>query len=253
MKDILIYTVHKSALMFIHRLTKAVASEFGVPYYSINNEEHHSEITSSTWKDFIERQSEQGCFAPIRGGETNQIFPEHLTQCSAVLHLRDPRDVLTSLFFSHVYSHPRIQGRFNPSDAEKQNMEAEGIDACVLKQAPKFAAIYQDLTSNLLSDRNEVRLVRYEDMVLNFPEWLTAFLGAFSPLETSSDNSPSVSSVYQRFLAKYETEVAAPASEDVHRHKRQVKPGDHKNKLKPQTIQQLNERFSEQLELLSYE
>jgi hypothetical protein len=42
-------------------------------------------------------------------------------------------------------------------------------------------------------------------------------------------------------------------AENINSHKRQVKPGDRRRKLKPETISQLNSTFSEVLDLLDYE
>ncbi|WP_316788077.1 hypothetical protein [Thermoleptolyngbya oregonensis] len=36
-RPILIYTVHKAASMFLHRLTRQIARELEMEYFSINN------------------------------------------------------------------------------------------------------------------------------------------------------------------------------------------------------------------------
>jgi hypothetical protein len=42
------------------------------------------------------------------------------------------------------------------------------------------------------------------------------------------------------------------SSEDIYKHKRQVTPGDHKRKLKPETIDILNQKTAEVLKLYDY-
>lgn len=89
MKSVLIYTVHKAASTFLHKISTDVANEFGICYYSINNDRYYDEIKQLSWKTFIEDKSKQGCFGPIRAGITEAIFPEALSEYSIVLHLRD--------------------------------------------------------------------------------------------------------------------------------------------------------------------
>ena len=258
MKSVLIYTVHKAASMFLEKLALDVADEFGICHYSMSNEKYYDKIKQLSWKTFIEEKSRPGCFGPIRAKERETIFPEALFEYSIILHLRDPRDVLTSLFFSYIYSHPTKEGRFNPGDALRKKWEEWGIDNFVLVNLPYFKERYQLLTSTLL-DNTDVKLIKYEDMISNYPKWLYDFLSAFSHLDVPSQQIPehislsnSIPTIHQKLFEKYKNEFTFPTSEDVYRHKRQIKPGDHKNKLKPATIEILNDVFSDVLELLSY-
>ena len=99
MKGLLIYTVHKAASMFLHRLTNDLSKHIGFDYYSINKTEYFDQIKSISWKKFIESKPKNSCFGPIRAGAAEPSIPEELESYSIVLHLRDPRDVLVSLFF----------------------------------------------------------------------------------------------------------------------------------------------------------
>ncbi|MCC0177749.1 sulfotransferase domain-containing protein [Waterburya agarophytonicola K14] len=245
--------------MFLHKLTIDVAKEFKIPYYSINNNRYFNKIKQQSWNNFIDSCEEQACFGPIRTGSTKTIFPEALGEYSIILHLRDPRDVLTSLFFSHTYSHAKRKGGFNPDDNLRNKWEEEGIDKFALDNLPTYLERYQLLTSTLL-DRPNVRLIKYEDMVSNYPEWLKSFLAGFSHLDIPQKsilgliNSPnSIDNIQQKLADKYNHEFTIPQSEDVYRHKRKIEPGDHKDKLKPETIELLNRQFAPILKLLSYE
>ena len=99
MKKILIYTVHKAASMFLHRVTSETAQELGIDYYSINDDKYFDIIKEQSWLRFIEDETKTGCFGPIRAEEAKPNIPEELDAYSIVLHLRDPRDALTSLLF----------------------------------------------------------------------------------------------------------------------------------------------------------
>lgn len=260
MKSILVYTVHKAASMFLHSISEDVAKEFGITHYSPNNRgeaDIYAEIRRVSWKAFIENPSHEGCFGPIRAGAADPIIPDGLSAFAVVLHLRDPRDVLTSLYYSNVYNHPRKEGRFNPSDEKRKQWEDEGVDVFVLKQTPTFKQRYETLISGLLGKEN-VTLLKYEDMVTDYSTWLNRFLAAFSHLPLppkrrlglfSAPNS--LSAVHEHLYQKYRQDFVPPA-EDVHKHIRQLMPGDHERKLAPETISQLDTEFGEILNLLNY-
>lgn len=258
MNSVLIFTVHKAASMFLHQLTNDLSRIIRFDYYSINKDKYHDQIKSLSWKKFIEEKTnKKGCFGPIRAGSAEPTIPNDLESYSIVLHLRDPRDVLVSLFYSFTYSHPRRPGRFNPSDKERLRWEEEGINAFVLDKAPEFKKRYQILTSTLF-DKTNVVFIRYEDMISDYGEWLKQFLSAFSQFSVPSKRilklfkyHPSSADIHHKFLKKYENQFNV-SSEDIYRHKRQITPGDHKRKLTEDTIKKLSLEFEEILKLLNY-
>lgn len=260
MKSILVYTVHKAASMFLHRISEDVSTEFGIPHYSPNatgDAHYYDEIKRVTWKAFIEEPSHQGCFGPIRAGVADPTIPDGLAAYSVILHLRDPRDVLTSLYYSHVYSHRRKEGRFNPSDEQRKQWEEEGVDAYALKNVAIYKSRYETLLSALLGKENVV-LLKYEDMVTDYSTWLRRFLSGFAHLPLPPKRtlgiftSPNtLESVHERLYKKHRNDFVPP-EEDVHKHIRQLMPGDHERKLTPETIAVLNTELGDTLRLLDY-
>ena len=116
MREVLIYTVHKAASMFLHRPKSDVAHELQISHHSTNYDKDHDLIHKESWRAFIQNEPRTGCFGPIRAGTAEPYLPERVDSYRIVLQLRDPRDVLTSVFFSHTYGHPRQSGRFDPTD-----------------------------------------------------------------------------------------------------------------------------------------
>ena len=101
---------------------------------------------------------------------------------------------------------------------------------------------YENYTVNLLGKPNVI-FVKYEEMVTDFGNWLSKFLLPFdiankdllaSQIEEQSTNEFNVS------------------KENVWEHKRRATPGDYKEKLKPETIAELNKRFKDVLVKLDY-
>lgn len=262
MKSILIYTVHKAASMFLHRLSLGVSKELDIPYYSMNavgTNDYAEEIKQSSWKGFFEHHSRSGCFGPIRAGEAEPIFPDDISNYSIILHLRDPRDAMTSAYFSSTYSHTRSQGGFNPSDDQRKQWQDQGIDSFVLERAPKVRQRYAELCDTLLGRENVV-FVRYEDMVSDYYTWLGRFLSAFAHVPAQKKSalalirSPknSLDKLQKTFYDKFKDDFLIE-EEDVNRHKRQITPGDYRRKLSQESIDQLNREFGEVLPRMGYE
>ncbi|MBF2086428.1 sulfotransferase domain-containing protein [Thermoleptolyngbya sp. C42_A2020_037] len=279
-RPILIYTVHKAASMFLHRLTRQIARELEMEYFTINNKAAgYQEVKELSWNGFIQKYLSQAekraCFGPIRSLEAMPSIPEGVADFSIILHLRDPRDVLVSSFFSNAFSHPVNPAIFNPDEAARQEWIERGIDAFVIERSPVVIDRYNYVIANLLG-RENVLFLKYEDMVLNYQEWLAKFLSVFIapepnvpteiqpkgllalleklPLVQRKERSPSptFSTLYQELFEAHKTDFQVE-DEDVYRHKRQVLPGDHTRKLQPETIAVLNEKFAEILNALGYE
>jgi Sulfotransferase domain len=180
-----------------------------------------------------------GCFRDIR----LWTIPE-LDRYKILLVLRDPRDVMTSLYFSIAVSHkiPTLNQHSRKKmllfkiTALKMN-----IDDYVLESIPRFLEKYQDYIHYLYGKPNVVFLT-YEEMVGHFGVWLDKVI---TGLEL--DVSP-------QLVDRIKSEANFTVDrEDIYSHKRQVQPGDHKRKLKPETIEILNDRFAEVLETLGYD
>ncbi len=102
------------------------------------------------------------------------------------------------------------------------------------------------MCDNLLGKENVIFL-KYESLVLNYYEWLKNFLVAFEFYTLDKHNK-----IIERFYEKYKDSFQV-SSENIYRHKRQIKSGDYKRKLHSSTINRLNEDFSDILDILDYQ
>ncbi len=247
-KSILFFTMHKSASTFIYRLAGKLSSLGGFRYYSINkhtvfNKRSLDEQDPKSWK-------EKGCcFAPLRS-LLPSIDKARLINFNIILHLRDPRDVLVSLFFSRAYSHPIVPGKFEPTTELRKKWIDEGIDKFLLDKqgnnqsaAENFFLRYKAYCDNLLNKPNVI-VVKYEDMISDFENWLRQIMPPFNIADTEK--------VIRKLVQEHRNAFEAP-KEDVFSHKRQVASGDHKRKLSQETIDQLNSMFKDVLQKLKYE
>lgn len=255
-RDIVVFTLHKSASMFIHRQCELLCSLAGIPYHSPNVPGSGLDAR----RLLTEREvwaKHHGCFAPIR------FFVEipRLESYEVILHLRDPRDVLVSMFYSYCYIH---QGEVAANTGYRREAAVRGIDAFVLDQATTGGAHYpgdygtgghvQDLVGPLpdryraymdrLLGKPNVTLVKYEQMVTDYRGWLTDFTRPF-PLEHRRQ-------VIEQLVAQSPAFFPKRSVDTLH-HIRHVTPGDYKSKLQPATIRQLDEVFSDVFDALGYQ
>lgn len=254
-RKVVAFTTHKAGSMVLHRVLKDVCELNRIPYYSPNVQRSPLPFERMfAGYDFMAKK--EGCFGPIRFFVPSEAF----AQMRIILHLRDPRDVVVSMFYSYCYMHA---GEIERHTGYRKAVAEAGIDRFVLDMVSKrfydyrgdygigsrykkhvgtVLDRYQRYLEELL-DRPNTTLVSYEEMVLAFPSWLQKIISAFD-LPHAEETSAVV-------LTRHANSVAA-GEEDVWAHKRKVTPGDHREKLKAGTIRQLNEIFAPTLERLGY-
>jgi hypothetical protein len=159
-----------------------------------------------------------------------------------VLLTRDPRDALTSLYFSVAFSH-RPPGATDDSDmlrafeARRANAKAAEIDTFVLERAASHARLIEKTMANAPPHR----LYRYEDVIFDKLAWVDDMINYFG----LSAPRPLVARIVERF-------DVVPTEEAPYEHIRRVTPGDHKEKLRPETIAILNDRLGPILRRFGY-
>jgi hypothetical protein len=206
-------------------------------------------------EDFIAERS--GCFGPVRFFVPTRALDE----ASIILHLRDPRDVLVSMFYSYCYMHA---GEIEAHTGYRKRVAEAGIDKFVLDMVGAgfddyrgdygIGSRYKRHVGNVrdryerylieLCDRPNTIVLSYEEMVLAFPSWLDKLLASFSL--TNREETFSV------VAARHANSVSAGEEEDIWAHKRKVTPGDHREKLQAGTIRRLDEVFAPVLHRLGY-
>ncbi len=161
-----------------------------------------------------------------------------------VLLVRDPRDMLTSLYFSLAESHRppgesvggELAARFHQ---QREQVNLMGIDAFALANVGVVAGQFEVVEKKLTGVAH--KLYRYEDVIFDkagFVDDMLAYLGlSVRP------------AVVQRVAAANDVR---PEIEDTSQHIRKVSPGDHLDKLKPETIAALDHALGEILRRYHY-
>lgn len=263
-KSLAFFTVHRCASSFVGQLLSDLALEKGIIPIDIEGFVHASPGVAPIDQQLIDFHrscsgntdsnksiDESICkrffrphglfFGPIRDPRCiNQVLSEDGTK--SILMLRDPRDVLTSLYFSILHSHAIPN---NPNAKQTLlRLREEGsqvnIDQYISYLVAEWAGNYR-MYCTVLVGRPDVMLLKYEDMVADFPSWFDR-LTNFWQIELRPR-------IRDKYLQRANFDVKR---EDKNAHKRKVTPGDFRAKLRPQTIEMLNYEFRDVLDLLGY-
>jgi hypothetical protein len=183
-----------------------------------------------------------GGFRRIPQGLT---FSPQFINGAKVLLVRDPRDVLVSLYFSDAFSHeiPAPAGTHDDvhrlMTARRQRAREIDIDSFVLEEARGLFLSYQNYVP--LLGFESTALIRYEDIIF--------------------DKASLIDTVVRHFGWQCDDELSRdilkavdvrPADEQPERFIRQVSPGDHRAKLQSSTVDSLSRWFSPIMEAFGY-
>lgn len=247
--SILHFSVNKSATQYVKDLLGKVGAENGLTSAHLHGYAFDSDLPFFDHLSSEEFQKYKHVFHPrgyvysVFGGAIDGI--PNLEEYRTVLMVRDPRDVLTSMYYSMAYSHVLPDAGGNKQEdfvTRRKHTREISIDEFVLENAEHERQVYQRYTDLMVRRQAGIYLTRYEEMTDNFDKWFTSLL-TYCQFEISEKLKKSL---YE------EAAKIRPAKEDIHAHVRQGRPGDHQNKLRPDTIKKLNEIFIQVLKDLDY-
>lgn len=240
--------VRKSGSTLLHRIVILLAQWNGVNAVDIAGSFFRAGFRAGDWA-----QAELGAVvAPGNVYVGFRNFPAPLEQheefrrARKVFMFRDPRDALVSQYFSDAYSHSlpsreTEQGAKAAEAFEQKRAEALAtpIDDYVVKRARSFDNTLMAYAATL-ADPNCLPL-RYEEYVFQKRRMIHKILKQYGwtcpPGQVDA------------ILAQVDE---VPESEDQKRFVRRVIPGDHRNKLRPETIRRLNNQLRASLSHFDY-
>ena len=232
---IIVHGLHKSGTMFLYQLFQRLARTRKIRFYSSNHVEADDHlIQADIDHDF--------CVCPVRSYDDGPIAFSDNVRIKRIFHVRDPRDILVSQYYSYGWRHS--DNEFNRGRRrQRQHIQAMSIDEYVVRQQSVVRPLKKRFADLIHRQPYELRaVVRYEQMVLDFPAWLETVMSVFE------FRLPGL--VKARFAFRYRSEFQPddkPGS-----HKRSVLPGDYLRHLQPETIRSLNEMFAPELHALKY-
>ena len=163
-------------------------------------------------------------------GENSLNFDDY----KIIVQLRDPRDALTSSYYSFLHSHCVLPKDRQRIESVRKRMGNLDIDQHVHDQAgflEKRLTEYMSFFSH-----SNCLVLHYEDFVEQPKVWSHQIMNF---LDIKGD--PKIERIFRKMVCETRK---PPAVENIHHHKRKVTPGDYATKLKPCTISSLNQRFA---------
>lgn len=234
-KSILFFTSQKCASTFLSNILESLCESEGM--VSIRFSNYFKDVDRSSWfsdrlflnRAFINKGYYYGAFRAFHK------IP-NIDNYKVILILRDPRDVLTSSYFSTAFNHP-ITRKDNLINRDKALSQT--IDEYVLDNYKQFKNVYEDYINYIMNKPN-VLFLKYEDMITDFEPWLKKLVK-----HVELEN-------HELIINKIITNTSFEVSENPNNFIRNVKSGDHLVKLKSDTIDLLNQEFKHILNSLKY-
>ena len=240
-QSVLFFTLHKCASVYVKGILKEISQDSDITSVELDNYLLMSKLPSLNTiidRHDIELQTKiKNLFNPKGYLYTTFRYPkiwefiENPVKYKTLLMLRDPRDVLTSAYFSFGYTHgvPITKTKRNDFLTWRNEVASQTLDGFVLSVKEDWLRMYTYYCQNLVGKPN-VLLVRFEDMVTNFDSWLNSII-EFLNLEV---NQTKIAEIVNRSSQK------------------QIKTKDYRKALQPNTINILNREFHEVLNFLGY-
>lgn len=241
-QSIIWFTAHKCASVYASEILQKLAEDVGMIY--LNYEGDLWVKGQSLGKLISGNDSETSNYMFKTTGHIygpfRQYYPiPEMEKYQVIMMLRDPRDVLTSLYFSLAYSHSIPESQKTQIESQRENTRKKTIDDFVIEESQRFKITYENYKKCLFG-KNNVLFLSYEDMVTDFPAWLIE-------LCKNLQIKPSEQLINELIDgAKFEVD------ENIYSHKRQVQPGDHRRKLQVNTIKKLNLEMQDVLKIYGW-
>lgn len=247
-RSILFFTVYRAASSFLGGFQRKIVEGAGMTPvdldgYFFDNGKGKKWEGSGRVNVNVPYQSTGYFYGPFRSFNRGIA---NIDDYKILLVLRDPRDVIVSAYYS-LYSHVSPDSMSKKKLQQRQERREEKLRQSVdeyiinkMNSTTRLTDYYLEYHRELLGKKN-VLFLKYEDMVTHFDPWLDRMLEFFE-LEVSPQLLEEIKNAANFNVTR----------EDVHKHKRQVTPGDYKRKLNNETIEFLNERTKEVLDLFGY-
>ncbi len=167
------------------------------------------------------------------------FYNENFSSIKKIYWVRDPRDILVSMYFSFGFTHGlSINEEFrNYQLKERNRISQQSLDEFIIDEAPKIRKKFLRMLELMNSDPNYI-LLKYEDMINNFENFYSK-LTEFIPLD-------------ENIKTEIFNNTRPRIQEDNTQHQRSGAVSGYKDKLKPETVKILNTELRSILNRFDY-
>jgi hypothetical protein len=228
------FALHKSGSVLLDNIMLDLCGTVGLPAISIDGICFRGGLRLHDLRPepAISLLSRPGyCFYGFRGLH-GFMYSMDLGHNKKIILVRDPRDILTSYFFSMRYSHsvPPVGKTRTTVLAQREVTNSQTIDEYVLSQNVTF--IHTNYHRYIALEGPMTKVFRYEDVIFTKRDWVKTINDWFAL--GASDEAVAAIAARHDIL---------PDREDPHSHIRQVTPGNYKKHLAPGTIERIEDQY----------
>ena len=236
--SVILFTLHKVASTFTHELLEYLNTEvLGLRRMDWDKYIHNKfpEDTTSWMTAHVDRLFHHSRYAygPFRA---SLPIPD-LDRYRILMILRDPRDILTSAYFSEALSHapPLLPERLAELEERRERVQAMTIDEFVIERADELVEFLDDYRR--LADTYGVRPLTYDQMMTDWDGFMDGV----------EDVLGVTISQHHRDVLEVKGRIGQDLGDNANEHLRKGTSGDHVDKLAPETVSYLTDVFSSHL------
>ena len=241
-----VFSIHKSGSSLLHSMIHGVCRAAKIPAADLPGLLFAEGVDLRVWRHdrrLLDLVVDGRIYYGFRDLPELLLKPDSiLSRRKSVLLIRDPRDALVSQYFSmggKYFSHALPTKNADRILHKAQKTEHLDVDSYVTRAAPVLLAKLKSYVSNLNLDSTLIR--RYEDIYFDKHAFLREIFDYFEI------------SVPKGILDRVATQCdVRPEKENAGKHIRKGLPGDHREKLQPRTISDLNGIFGETCRSFGY-
>lgn len=238
--------VRKSGSTLLNKIILDLCYHNRVPTFSIADRAFEQNLLVKDWQNCSELKQvvRDGIFyIGFRNFPTFIAEDELFQQRKKIFLVRDPRDAIVSEYFSVAYSHSVPKASESNEGGAREDIlrrrdesKFQDVDEYVLKNAAHMNRTIMDYANHLDDNDPNLKLYRYEDVITQKRPWIKE-MAQFLELDLPE-------SLLEKLLERHDV---IPNKETSNKFIRKALPGDHKDKLQPETIEQINLIFSDTL------
>lgn len=242
-------SIRKCGSSIFNNIATALAQANGCNFVEVGGRFFRLNVTEAQWAEdpalcrIVRPGNVYGGFRML---PTALLESELFQSSPKLLFVRDLRDALVSLYFSNAHSHPIPAAADSGADVTKLMLTlrdealTHDIDDLVLRYAKGM--LRTSMGYQAIVDSPSVTVLRYEDYIFEKAALMDVIAERFG---WQADDQ------VKRDILEWAD--VRPTEEDPTVFVRRVTPGDHLEKLRPETIEKLNEMLGSALELFGYE
>ena len=233
-----VFSFVRSGSTLLNNMVSAYCSYIEVPTFSLFN----SAFDQGIHTQYIQEDA-AACFEKMgyiyTGFRHFPAFDLDVKDAPAIWLVRDPRDIMVSLYYSVLKSH-LIPGGITSLIKKRKETKYIDINQFVINESKSIARQFKRYNKMLVG--SNLKIYRYEDVIYNKEKWMVDVLARLG----IEYNLRHLRNIVKHF-------DVIPIAENENKHVRQVHPGNHIDKLTPHTIQILNRSLSDFLKYFDYE